>query len=172
MSHLCLEQSPWETAPASPSSTAHGTHRALSLMPAGGFLAQSYARDLCQSMGLIPELSAPTWFPLDPHFVSFQGRRTSSAKTQGGQRGRCWAPCRGAGGRSFLVPTSNIHTSAQTDPNTLKRMLPHLCCMDGTNTGFFQLPHSSCSSQAQGPSPQARQKQHKHLLSPAHPSCC
>lgn len=146
-------------------------HTQLSLMPAGGFLAQSYARDLCQSMGLIPEL-CPNMVPLDPHCVSFQGWRTSSAKTQGEQRGRCWAPWRGAGGRSCLVPTSNIHTSAQTDPNTLKRMLPSLCCMDGTNTAFFQFSHSSCSSRAQGPSPQARQKQHKHLLSPARPSCC
>lgn len=33
------------------------------------------------------------------------------------------APWRGAGGRSCLVPTSNIHASAQMDPNILKRML-------------------------------------------------
>lgn len=43
-------------------------HTELSLMPAGEFLAQSYARDLCQSMGLIPELSAPALIPTLCHF--------------------------------------------------------------------------------------------------------
>lgn len=45
------------------------------------------------------------------------------------QRWRFWALRREVGGRSCLVPTSNIHISAQMDLNTLRRMLPQLCCM-------------------------------------------
>lgn len=123
-------------------------HTEPSLMPAGGFLAQSYARGLCQSVGLIPGLSAPTRCPLcalsRPENLKCQNPRGAERAVLGSLE-RSWR-------QELPGPTSNTHSSAQTDPNTLKGMLPHLC-----HTAFFQLPCSSGSSQAWGPSPQAAQ---------------
>lgn len=55
-------------------------HTELSLMPAGGFLAQSYVRDLCQSKGLSPELSVPAQFHQIPTLCHFQAREPQVPK--------------------------------------------------------------------------------------------
>lgn len=61
-------------------------HTELSLVPADGCLAQSCARDLCQSMGLIPELSAPTGFPRSPFCVISRPENLKHQNPRGAER--------------------------------------------------------------------------------------
>lgn len=143
-------------------------HTELSLMPAGEFLAQSYARDLCQSMGLIPELSAPALIPTLCHFKARESQVPNPRGSREGGDGLLGEAMEA--GAAWSSPATSTPQPKQIQ--TPSKGFPHTSATWMELTAFFQLSHSSCSSQAQGPSTQARQKQHKHLLSPAHPSCC
>lgn len=118
-------------------------------MPAARFLAQSCARDLCQSMELIPELSASAGFQLIPNLRHFKAREPQAPKPKGSREG-----C------SRLLG-EELEAGAAWSPPAISTPQPK----------WIQTSSKGCSSQAQAPSSQARQKQHKHLLSPAHPSC-